>query len=105
MLLAVFGITMALGAREWTVRCRRECLTENCAAIAGFFADRSSSRRTPLLVGLVLAFTSTLVFCFARARWLLVVARALQGLSASLIYTAGLALVADTVPAVEVGAW
>ena len=59
----------------------------------------------PLLVGLGLAFTATLVFCFARRPWLLVVARAFQGFSASIIYTAGLALIADTVPAHEVGSW
>lgn len=59
----------------------------------------------PLLIGFALAFSSTLVFCFVRLRWLLVVARALQGFSASIIYTAGLALIADTVPAVEVGSW
>lgn len=74
-------------------------------AIAGWFADRSSSRQVPLLVGLALAFTATLVFCFARTPWLLVVARAFQGFSASIIYTAGLALIADTVPANEVGSW
>ena len=75
------------------------------AAIAGWFADRSASRRAPLLAGLALAFAATLISCFARAPWLLVIARLLQGLSASVIYTAGLALIADTVPAEEVGSW
>lgn len=59
----------------------------------------------PLLTGLALAFVATLVFCFARAPWVLVVARVFQGFSASIIYTAGLALIADTVPAEEVGSW
>ena len=74
-------------------------------AAAGWFADRSASRQVPLLTGLGLAFTSTLLFCFAKAPLMLVVARMFQGFSASIIYTAGLALIADTVPAEDVGSW
>lgn len=82
------------------------CIKSNSeAAIAGWVADRSSSRRAPLLAGLALAFVATLISCFARAPWLLVIARAFQGFSASVIYTAGLALIADTVPTEEVGSW
>ena len=79
--------------------------TDSFLAIAGWFADHSSSRQAPLLTGLALAFAATLVFCFARAPWVLVIARIFQGFSASIIYTAGLALIADTVPASEVGSW
>ncbi|KAL9126720.1 MAG: hypothetical protein Q9217_004265 [Psora testacea] len=75
------------------------------APIAGWLADRSSSRRTPLLTGLALAFAATMIFYVARAPWALLVARVFQGFSAIVIYTAGLALVADTVPADEVGTW
>ncbi|KAL9632078.1 MAG: hypothetical protein Q9204_003947 [Flavoplaca sp. TL-2023a] len=63
------------------------------------------SRSTPFLWGLILAIISTVVFCFARAPGLLVLGRVLQGLAASVIHTAGLALVADAVGADEVGAW
>ena len=35
----------------------------------------------------------------------MVFARVAQGFSASIIYTAGLALIADTVPARDVGSW
>ena len=73
-------------------------------AIAGWFADRGS-RSTPFLWGLILAIISTVVFCVARAPGLLVLGRVLQGLAASVIYTAGLALVADAVGADEIGAW
>ena len=59
----------------------------------------------PLLLGLALASIATVIFYFAKAPWLLVIARAFQGFSASIIYTTGLALVADTVPAHEVGSW
>lgn len=75
------------------------------AAIAGWLADRSSSRRAPLLAGLALAFVATVISCVARAPWQLIIARALQGFSASVVYTAGLALIADTVRAEEVGSW
>ena len=74
-------------------------------AVAGWAADYSSSRQAPLLTGLSLAFAATLLFCFAQALWVLVIARVLQGFSASVIYTAGLALIADTVSADEVGSW
>ena len=74
-------------------------------AVAGWFADRSASRQAPLLTGLGLAFVSTLLFCFSKAPLMLVVARVFQGFSASIIYTAGLALIADTVPAEDVGSW
>lgn len=45
------------------------------------------------------------MFCFAQAPAWLVIARVLQGLSASVVYTAGLALVTDAVGPDEVGAW
>lgn len=46
-----------------------------------------------------------MLFCFARAPWMLLVGRIFQGLSASVIYTAGLALIADAVDPDEIGAW
>ncbi|KAI4195794.1 MAG: hypothetical protein LQ350_006988 [Teloschistes chrysophthalmus] len=73
-------------------------------ALAGWWADRGH-RSTPFFWGLMLAILSTLVFCLARAPGLLILGRALQGLAASVIYTAGLALVADAVGAEEIGAW
>lgn len=57
------------------------------------------------MFGLVLAFAATLLFCFASKPWVLLLGRILQGLSASVIYTAGLALVADAVDPKEIGAW
>ncbi|KAL9638881.1 MAG: hypothetical protein Q9204_001328 [Flavoplaca sp. TL-2023a] len=87
LLLTVFGIFFGAGA-----------------PIAGWFADRGS-RSTSFLWGLILAIISTVVFCFARGPGLLVLGRVLQGLAASVIYTAGLALVADAVGADEIGAW
>ncbi|KAL8996199.1 MAG: hypothetical protein Q9188_006619 [Gyalolechia gomerana] len=87
LLLMVFGLFLGGGA-----------------PIAGWAADRGS-RSTPFLFGLVLAFGATMLFCFGRRPWLLLLGRVFQGLSASVIYTAGLALVADAVGADEIGAW
>lgn len=75
------------------------------APIAGWATDLSSSRQIPFLGSLVLAFISTLLFCLATAPWVLVIARAFQGVAGSIIYTAGLALIADSVRADEVGSW
>lgn len=56
------------------------------------------SRRAPMLAGLGLLGLSTLVFAFTDSFPLLVAARLLQGVSATLTWVAGLALLADTVP-------
>jgi MFS family permease len=52
-----------------------------CAPIAGWYADRSSSRRLPLLGGLLALAGATLMLCLARTVSLLVVGRILQGAS------------------------
>ena len=88
LLLMVFGGSMTLAA-----------------PIAGWATDLSSSRQIPFLGSLVLAFISTLLFCLATAPWALVIARAFQGVAGSIIYTAGLALIADSVRPDEVGSW
>jgi MFS family permease len=75
------------------------------AAIAGWVADRSSSRRVPFVAGLVLAFLATLLLALAHAPWVLVLARALQGFSASIVFSVGLALIADKMDADEMGSW
>ncbi|KAI9790924.1 MAG: hypothetical protein M1816_004685 [Peltula sp. TS41687] len=87
VLLMTFGITMTISA-----------------PIAGWVGDRTS-RRFSFLLGLTSAFLSTLLFIFARAPSALVVARAFQGLSAGVIYTAGLALIADSVSPDKIGSW
>lgn len=74
-------------------------------AIAGFFADRSSSRQAPFLTGLALTFAATLLFAASKAPGLLVLARCLQGASAGIVYTVGLALLVDTVGRESLGQW
>lgn len=73
-------------------------------AIFGYFADRSSSRQLPFLIGLLALAGTTIVFWFAETVSSLVIARSLQGLSAAVVWTVGLALVVDTVGKDQVGA-
>lgn len=62
----------------------------------GIYADHSSSRRWPMLIGLFALAASTLLLCLGRNIALLVVGRLLQGLSAAIVWSVGLALLADT---------
>lgn len=63
----------------------------------GRLADRVG-RRGPMLAGLLGLFATTLLFAFARSYPLLILARVLQGLSATATWTAGMALLADHFP-------
>lgn len=65
--------------------------------VAGLFADHTSSRRSPLLIGLLALAGATLLLCLGKAVWLLVLGRLLQGLSAAVVWSVGLALLVDTV--------
>lgn len=65
--------------------------------IADWYADRTPSRRFPLLLGLVALSASTVLLCLGRTIALLVLGRALQGLSAAIVWSVGLALLVDTV--------
>ncbi|KAL4871079.1 hypothetical protein BDV12DRAFT_206922 [Aspergillus spectabilis] len=71
--------------------------------IFGYFADRSSSRQAPFLIGLLALAGSTMMFWFARTVSALVIARVLQGLSAAVVWTVGMALIVDTVGKDQVG--
>ncbi|KAL8802789.1 MAG: hypothetical protein Q9200_006456 [Gallowayella weberi] len=73
------------------------------APICGFLADRSTSRRLPLLVGLLALAGATLMLCFGRTIGVLVAGRLLQGTSAAIVWTVGLALLVDTVGQKEIG--
>lgn len=71
--------------------------------LTGWLADKSSSRRLPLLAGLVCLAGSTIMLCLARSIALLVLGRLLQGLSAAVVWTVGTALLVDTVGQAEIG--
>jgi hypothetical protein len=56
-----------------------------CSPFAGWYADRSSSRRLPLLGGLLALGGATIMLCLARTVSLLVAGRILQGASAAIV--------------------
>ena len=80
VLLAVYGASLAAGS-----------------PICGVFSDRMPNRRMPLLVGLVVLGGATVLLCLATNLAMMLAARVLQGLSAAVVWTVGLALLADTV--------
>jgi MFS family permease len=84
--LAVYGAALAVGS-----------------PIFGWFADKSTSRRIPLLLGLLALGGATAMLCAGSSLALLVTGRFLQGLSASVVWTVGLALISDTVSKEDMG--
>ncbi|KAL8674326.1 MAG: hypothetical protein Q9168_001255 [Polycauliona sp. 1 TL-2023] len=80
-----------------------------CALLAspfiGWFADRSSSRRAPFLVGVLLALAATILYTVGQSPAVLVLGRGIQGFSVSIIFSVGLALIVDTVEPEEIGQW
>ncbi|KAI9818889.1 MAG: hypothetical protein M1827_007710 [Pycnora praestabilis] len=71
--------------------------------ICGWLADRSASRRLPLLVGLLALGGATVMLCVGSSIGVLVAGRFLQGLSAAVVWTVGLALLVDTVGQKSIG--
>ncbi|KAI1103704.1 MFS transporter-like protein [Jackrogersella minutella] len=64
---------------------------------AGWIADRSRSRRAPFLGGLAALLAATAMLALGRSLAVLFAARVLQGVSAAVVWTVGLAMVLDTV--------
>lgn len=69
----------------------------------GWLADRTKSRQLPFLCGLVSLLFGTVMLALGQSVVVLVIARALQGLSASVVWTIGLAMVLDTVGTENLG--
>lgn len=100
-----FALTSRVGVDEASVQTWNAILLA-CYTIAlflgsplvGLYADHTSSRRWPLLIGLVSLAGSTVILCLGRTIALLIIGRILQGLSAAIVWTVGLALMVDTVP-------
>ncbi|KAI4925853.1 uncharacterized protein J4E92_006589 [Alternaria infectoria] len=66
--------------------------------ICGWLADRGSTRRFPLLMGLFVLLGATILLNLGNSTGALIVGRLLQGASAAVVWVVGLALLADTVP-------
>ncbi|KAF2222605.1 major facilitator superfamily domain-containing protein [Elsinoe ampelina] len=86
VLLAVYGAALLVGS-----------------PICGWWADRTTSRKGPLLIGLLALAGATGILTAGNSIAVLVVGRLLQGASAAVVWVVGLALVADTVGPAEVG--
>ena len=71
--------------------------------VCGWLADHSSSRRLPLLFGLLALSGATLLLCLGTSVVLLIIGRLLQGISAAIVWTVGLALLVDTAGQEEIG--
>lgn len=73
------------------------------APVCGWAADWTSSRRTPLLLGLLALAGSTVMLCLGRTIGLIAAGRVLQGMSAAVVWVVGLALLVDTVGGDDIG--
>ncbi|KAL3449917.1 major facilitator superfamily domain-containing protein [Aspergillus insuetus] len=69
----------------------------------GYLADRSSSRRLPLLLGLLALAGSTGLLCVGTTVGLWAAGRFSQGLSAAVVWAVGFALMRDTIPPEKFG--
>ncbi|KAF2758113.1 MFS general substrate transporter [Pseudovirgaria hyperparasitica] len=71
--------------------------------LSGWIADRTSTRRGPLLLSYLLLAGATLLLMFGRSIGTFIAARALQGAAAAAGWTIGLALLVDTVGVDQMG--
>ncbi|KAI0825235.1 MFS general substrate transporter [Trametes gibbosa] len=68
-----------------------------------FFSEKYKNRKIPLLCGQAALIGSQVLLMEAPKFWVMVIARIAQGISASVIWVVGLALICDTVPEKIVG--
>ena len=64
--------------------------------IFGYVADKIKRRQMLMIGGLTIIIGSNFILMFARAMWLYLVGRLIQGLSASIVWVVGLAIIADS---------
>lgn len=73
------------------------------APIAGIITDKLRTRRAPFLLGIAALLAATVLLLVGSTISMLLVARALQGISASFVWTTGMALCLETVGAENLG--
>ena len=73
------------------------------APVVGYFSSSFPNRRVPLFLGLVALLLATTLLCIGSSIIVLALGRFFQGLSAAIVGTMGLALVADTFDQKEIG--
>lgn len=69
----------------------------------GIIADKLPARQLPFLVGLFALLASTILLYLGQTIGVLILARILQGISAAVVWTIGLAMVMDTVGSDRLG--
>ena len=72
-------------------------------AISGYIADRVRSRKWPFLAGLAFLGGATALLCVGSHLALWIVGRLLQGASAAVVWTVGLAILVDTFGSDQLG--
>ncbi|OAL50203.1 MFS general substrate transporter [Pyrenochaeta sp. DS3sAY3a] len=75
------------------------------APLCAWYVDRSQSRRVPWFFGIILITVGSLLFGLSNNIAMLMCSRVLHGLSSSILYTVGLAVLVDTIGKDEVGKW
>jgi len=80
ILLAMFGVFLMIGS-----------------PIFGYVSDRSRSRTQLFIFGLIASAASTALFALVKSPIMLVIGRALQGLSSAVVAVVGMAFLADSV--------
>lgn len=71
--------------------------------IFGWLGDKIKQRRIPMLLGISASIAANLMFMFAFAYWMLLLARFLQGVSNAAVWTMSLCLIADNWPENQLG--
>ncbi|KAJ5728173.1 hypothetical protein N7493_004503 [Penicillium malachiteum] len=79
-LLATYGIAIILGS-----------------LLFGWLGDKTETRQTPFIIGLLILGGGTLLFSLTKSLSLIVIARLLQGCSTAIVFTIGYSLMLDTV--------
>jgi MFS family permease len=101
--LSIYGAALAIGSRMYSFLSSNCNQTQLIIAVFGWFADRSNSRRAPLLLGLLALGGSTAMLTAGRSLVLLLLGRFMQGISAAVVWTVGLALLSDTIEKENIG--
>jgi MFS family permease len=96
ILLAAYGGALFLLSRECLNRHQSEYILIS-QAICGYLADRTTHRRIPFLVGLIILTTGTVLLCIGSSIGLFIAGRILQGASGAVVWIVGMAILVDTV--------
>ncbi|KAK4493996.1 hypothetical protein PRZ48_015182 [Zasmidium cellare] len=86
ILLGVFGVACFVTSAPW-----------------GWYSDRSSSRRTPFLIGLFILLGATILLWVSPNIPVQILGRVLQGFASTIVWTTGLAVLVDTVGQAHIG--